>query len=159
MLTINNQFIIHGCPITLNWSISNEKKRLFLWTPVSLLFWKNYTPIPAEGHMDVIANKKVLRAKTKELTLFGFKTIESLSAPVNPLKLKNVDPKIHFLNTKIATKKMNVSFPKPTFAINKNSIPPSGPNFIHVTKVKFPAINNLNDFTEFKNNPENYATN
>lgn len=54
---------------------------------------------------------------------------------------------------------MNVSFPKPSFALNKNSIPPSGPNFIQVTKVKFPAINNLNDFTEFKNNPENYATN
>ena len=159
MLTINNLFIIHGCPITLNWSISKEKKRLFLWTPVSLLFWKNYTPIPAEGHMALIANKKVLSAKIKELTLFGFKTIESLSVPVNPLKLKNVDPKIHFLNTKIATKKMNVSFTKPSFAINKNIIPPSGPSSIQVTKVKFPIINNLNDFTEFKNNPENYARN
>lgn len=159
MLTINNQFIIHGCPITLNWSLSNEKKRLFLWTPVSIFFWKNYTPIPAEGHMDVIANKKVLRAKTKELSLFGFKTIDSLSVPVNQLKLKNVDSKIHFLNTKIATKKMNVLFPTPTFALNENFIPPSGPNFIQITKVKFPIINNLNDFTEFKNNPENYARN
>ena len=88
MLTINNLFIIHGCPITLNWSISKEKKRLFLWTPVSLLFWKNYTPIPAEGHMDLIANKKVLMAKTKELTLFGFKTIESLSVCSYYIKIR-----------------------------------------------------------------------
>ena len=54
---------------------------------------------------------------------------------------------------------MNVSFPKASFQLNKNLIPPSGPHFIQVTKVKFPIINNLNDFTEFKNNPENYARN
>jgi hypothetical protein len=159
MLSINSQFVIYGCPVTLSWNISREKKRLFLWTPVSFLFWKNYTPIAAEGQMEVIANTRMLRAKTKELTLFGFKTIESLSVPVNSLELKNIHTKIHFFNTEIKTKKSNVSFSNPTFELDKNFIPPSGPNFINVTKVKFPIINNLNDFTEFKNNPESYASN
>ena len=132
MLTLNKQFLISGCDVTLNWVLPKTKKPLFLWMPISFFFWENYIPIDNTGSRELIVNKEFLIAEIRELGLFGFRTICSLSIPVNFLNLENVTSKIRLENTNMdrntILRNLNVDvikglkINKSNIKINKNNI-------------------------------------
>jgi len=103
MLSINNQYIIYGCPVKINWILNSKKGIFFLWVPESNFFWKNLRLVSAEGSVDLIANKKNIQAKIIQLTFSGFKSIESISVPVHYLRIENIDPKLtlYFANSRL----------------------------------------------------------
>jgi len=99
MLTIDRQYLIPGCDVTLYWSLPETKRLLFLWIPTSFFIWENYIPIDSKGSRKLTVNKNILIAEIRELKLSGFRTIDSLSVPVNLMNLENVASIIRVENT------------------------------------------------------------
>ena len=141
MLSINNQYIIYGCPVKINWILNSKKGVFFLWLPESNFFWKNLRLVSSECSVELIANKKNIQAKIIQLTFSGFKSIESISVPVHYLRIENIDPKLTLYPVKIKTPNLAVLFSKINFIIYRLDFS----NFIKVRSIKFPKIINLND--------------
>jgi hypothetical protein len=91
MFYINQQLLLHGSKVTINWSLSPVKGVLVLWIPVSRYFWKNYFLVKNEGRFELIFSGKKFNAKIKSYSLTGIKTNLEINQEINLVNVQNLE--------------------------------------------------------------------
>ena len=94
MISTDQKFLLQGSSIVLNWELKPTRKQLYLWVPESIWFWKNYTRIPYNGHTSLILSGNTFKVKIKQLSFINLETIETFSAPIHKVDIKNLETEI-----------------------------------------------------------------
>ena len=99
MFYINQQLLLHGSKVTINWSLSPVKGVLVLWIPVSRYFWKNYFLVKNEGRLELIFSGKKFNAKIKSYSLTGIKTNLEINQEINLVNVQNLELRRPIINS------------------------------------------------------------
>lgn len=99
MFYINQQLLLHGSKVTINWSLSPVKGVLVLWIPVSRYFWKNYFLVKNEGRFELIFSGKKFNAKIKSYSLTGIKTNLEINQEINLVNVQNLELRRPIINS------------------------------------------------------------
>ena len=99
MFYINQQLLLHGSKVTINWSLSPVKGVLVLWIPVSRYFWKNYFLVKNEGRFELIFSGKKINAKIKSYSLTGIKTNLEINQEINLVNVQNLELRRPIINS------------------------------------------------------------
>ena len=94
MFKINQQLLLNGSRIVLSWKIEPSNGVLILWLPVSKYFWKNYTFVKSQGHINVIFSGTLFKSKLKKISFSGIRTIGNIDQIIENFHFSNVNSPI-----------------------------------------------------------------
>lgn len=90
MLKINQTTLIAGDEIIISWEIPKKHKNLYIYLPENFWFWKNYTKIPATGHLKLRLTSPKFYVKLCKYSNFSFKTLDEIKSNVIKLKINRI---------------------------------------------------------------------
>ena len=99
MFYIDQQRLLHGSRIILNWHLKQEKGIFILWIPISRFFWNNYSLVKNEGHIEILFSGPVFTAKIKRISFFNFKTVREISEKTRNIIVKKIDVNAPIIST------------------------------------------------------------
>ena len=99
MFYIDQQRLLHGSRIILNWHLKQEKGIFILWIPISRFFWNNYSLVKNEGNIEMLFSGPVFKAKIKIILFFNFKTVREISEKTRNIIVKKIDVNATIIST------------------------------------------------------------
>ena len=112
MFYIDQQRVLHGSKIILNWQLKQERGIFLLWIPISRFFWNNYSLIKKEGHIELLFSGPVFTAKIKKVSFFQLKPFREISDKTRNIIVRNLDVNTPILTSDSSTSVLEISHNK-----------------------------------------------
>ncbi len=142
MFYIDQQRLLHGSRMILNWHLKQEKGIFILWIPISRFFWNNYSLVKNEGHIEMLFSGPVFTAKIKRISFFNFKTVREISEKTRNILVRNLDVNAPIISTgqcssleisynKLYVNRLNSNVSQKAAVVNSIPISIKNLNYLH----------------------------